>query len=66
MLTEDPAEADRLAETLEQTNRQRREEDSATLHEAVERLAEEFDSSRDFGVVLSHPGSSSAFIGPWS
>lgn len=60
MLTEDPDEADRLAETLEQTNRQRREEDRATLHDAVERLAAEFDASRDFGVVLSgegwHPG----------
>ena len=60
MLTDDPDEAERLAEMLERTNRLRREEDRATLDGALDRLAVEFDSTRDFGVVLSgegwHPG----------
>ncbi len=60
LLTADPEEARGLADELEQTNRVRREEDRATLDEALERLAGEFDATRDFGVVLSgdswHPG----------
>lgn len=60
LLTADPSEAHRLAEILERANHERREEDRVTLDQALERLSNEFDSARDFGVVLSgenwHPG----------
>ncbi len=60
LLTDDPAEADRLALHLDQTNAQRKEEDQRTLDAAFEALREEFDPARDYGVVLAgegwHPG----------
>lgn len=60
LLTDDPAEARRLAEALDETNRRRREEDSRTLEEALELLESTYDPARDFGVVLAgegwHPG----------
>lgn len=60
LLTEDPAEADRLADVLEDQNRIRQSEDRRTLDQALELLAEQYDPDRDFGVVLAaegwHPG----------
>ncbi len=60
LLTTDAREAERLAGDLERVNRLRRDEDRATLEQAIDRLPEEFDSNTDFGVVLSgegwHPG----------
>lgn len=60
LLTEDAQEAGRLARHLEEANTRRKEEDRATLDDALVRLAEVFDPGRDFGVVLEgegwHPG----------
>ena len=60
LLTSDPTEGARLAAVLDQANDQRREEDRLTLADALEHLSHEFDSARDFGVVVSgegwHPG----------
>ena len=60
LLTSDSSEADGLAAVLERANDRRREEDRATLDQALERLSVEFDSAQDFGVVLAgegwHPG----------
>ena len=60
LLTEDPDEARRLVDVLEEENRTRQEADRRTLGEALGLLALEFDPDRDFGVVLGadgwHPG----------
>ena len=60
LLTEDPDQAARLADVLEEENRTRQEEDRRTLAEALDLLASDFDPDRDFGVVLGadgwHPG----------
>jgi single-stranded-DNA-specific exonuclease len=60
LLTDDQEEAQRLAEALDRTNRARQEEDTRTLEEALELLAEEYDPAAHFGVVLAsegwHPG----------
>jgi single-stranded-DNA-specific exonuclease len=60
LLSDDPSEAASLAESLDAVNRRRREEDSRTLDEALELLAESWDPDRDYGVVLAregwHPG----------
>ena len=60
LLTEDAAEARRLAEQLDATNRSRQEEDGRTLDEALDLLGDRYDPDADFGVVLWsegwHPG----------
>jgi single-stranded-DNA-specific exonuclease len=60
LLAEDPAEAHALARELDETNRKRRDEEQATLADALAKLSAEFDPERDFGVVLAgegwHPG----------
>ncbi len=60
LLTDDGAEAMRLAKRLDVTNTRRREEDRRTLDEALAMLADCYDPNRDFGVVLAadgwHPG----------
>jgi single-stranded-DNA-specific exonuclease len=60
LLTEDRAEARRMAESLEATNKARQEEDRRTLDEALELLEADYDADADFGVVLAsegwHPG----------
>ncbi|HUF76867.1 MAG TPA: single-stranded-DNA-specific exonuclease RecJ, partial [Longimicrobiales bacterium] len=60
LLTEDAAEARRLAEQLDATNRSRQEEDGRTLDEALDLLGDRYDPEADFGVVLWsegwHPG----------
>jgi len=60
LLTDDAAEAHRLAGQLDEINRVRQEEDRRTLAEALEMLEHSFDPERDFGVVLAaegwHPG----------
>ena len=60
LLTEDPAEADELARVHEDENRVRQGEDRRTLEHALKLLARDFDSERDYGVVLAaegwHPG----------
>lgn len=55
LLTDDHAEAERLAGDLESENRRRRELDQATLDDALRILDEVYDPSRDFGVVLASP-----------
>ncbi len=60
LLTDDPAEARRLARHLDGLNTQRKEEDQRTLDAAFDQLATDFDPETDFGVVLAgegwHPG----------
>ncbi len=60
LLTEDRTEALALARELDEANRARQEEDRRTLAEALDMLAQEYDPSRDYGVVLAgegwHPG----------
>lgn len=60
LLTDDPAEARRLAAHLDRLNTERKEEDERTLEAAFDQLASSFDPARDFGVVLAgegwHPG----------
>ena len=60
LLTEDPAEAEQLAQLLDDENRMRQGEDRRTLEQALEILAETFQPERDYGVVLAaegwHPG----------
>jgi single-stranded-DNA-specific exonuclease len=60
LLTEDPAEAERLARAVDAINEARQEEDRRTLAEALELLEADYDPERDYGVVLAaegwHPG----------
>jgi len=60
LLTEDAAEARRLAEMLDTTNRSRQDEDSRTLDEALAILEGTYEPEDDYGVVLWsegwHPG----------
>lgn len=60
LLTDDREEADRLARTLEDHNRERRTEDRRVQREAEERLARDYDPDRDRAVVVWgddwHPG----------
>lgn len=60
LMTNDPKRAAELARALEDWNAQRKDEDRATLAEALDRLEETYDPERDFGVVLAgegwHPG----------
>jgi len=60
LLTDDDREARVLAGKLDETNTRRQVEDRRTLAEALDKLAEEYDPDRDFGVVLAsegwHPG----------
>lgn len=55
LLTDDPAEAERIAAELEIENRRRRELDEATLADAVRMLDRDYDPARDRGVVLASP-----------
>jgi single-stranded-DNA-specific exonuclease len=63
LLTEDESEARTLAESLDRTNRARQEEDGRTLDEALGLLEREYDSDRDFGVVLAGEGWHAGVIG---
>lgn len=60
LLTDDPAEAERLAAQLERQNAERQALDQRTLDEALEELERDYDPARDVGVVLAkegwHPG----------
>ena len=60
LLTDDPHEAERIAETLEADNHKRKQVDTRTLGEAMTRLEQSWDPDRDWGVVLAsegwHPG----------
>ncbi|HEX7120018.1 MAG TPA: single-stranded-DNA-specific exonuclease RecJ [Longimicrobiales bacterium] len=60
LLTESEAEADRIAQTLEEENRRRQAVDRKTLAEALELLERGYDPERDRAVVLAaegwHPG----------
>jgi single-stranded-DNA-specific exonuclease len=60
LLTDDQAEADSIAESLEAENRWRRQVDGETLRDAVRMLERDYDPDRDRGVVLAgegwHPG----------
>ncbi len=60
LLTDDPAEAERIAAVLEEENRWRREVDGETLKQALEMLERDFDPATSRGVVLAaegwHPG----------
>jgi single-stranded-DNA-specific exonuclease len=60
LLTDDSAEAERIAAVLEEENRWRREVDQETLRQALKILERDFDPARDRGVVLAaegwHPG----------
>jgi single-stranded-DNA-specific exonuclease len=60
LLTDDEGRGRDLAARAEEVNQARQEEDRRTLDEALARLEESYDPSRDFGVVLDgegwHPG----------
>jgi len=60
LMTSDAREAGELARILDEENQTRRDVDRRTLHEALARLARDFDPAKDFGVVLAgegwHPG----------
>ncbi len=60
LLTDDPAQARRDAESLEEINQHRRMEDRRTQEEAFAQLERTYDPQRDYGVVLAsegwHPG----------
>jgi single-stranded-DNA-specific exonuclease len=60
LLTDEPAEAERLAAQLERQNAERQELDQRTLDEALETLMQNYDEQRDVGVVIAregwHPG----------
>ncbi|HET8656287.1 MAG TPA: single-stranded-DNA-specific exonuclease RecJ [Longimicrobiaceae bacterium] len=60
LLTDDPGEAEVIADELEVENRWRREVDGQTLREAMRLLEATYDPERDRGVVLAgegwHPG----------
>lgn len=60
LLTDDPAEAERLAGVMEEENRVRRAVDQRTLGEALEMLEADYDPESDCAVVLAregwHPG----------
>lgn len=62
LLTEDPAEAKRLATVLEEENHSRRETDRRTLEEARSLLSA-FEPERDVTIVLSSPEWHSGVIG---
>lgn len=63
LLSDDPTEADPLAERLEAANVARRDVEARTLDEALGLLAESFDPLEDFGVVLAHEGWHPGVIG---
>lgn len=60
LLTDDRAEARRLAGILDDLNQARQREDRSTLDQVVDRLVDSFDPERDYGVVVAgegwHPG----------
>jgi len=60
LLSDEPAEAARLAAQLSRQNAERQAIDQRTLEEALEQLDRDFDPARDIGVVLAregwHPG----------
>ncbi len=60
LMSDDSAHSAALADTLEEANELRREEEARTLREALDQLEESFDPAEDFGVVLEgegwHPG----------
>ncbi|MGD8700786.1 MAG: single-stranded-DNA-specific exonuclease RecJ [Gemmatimonadales bacterium] len=60
LLSDDDVEAQALAEVVDAENRQRQEEDRATLEQAKALLEEAYDADRDWAIVLAaqgwHPG----------
>ena len=60
LTTDDPAEAEAIAATLEEENRWRQTVDGQTLRDALGALERGYDPDRDYGVVLAseqwHPG----------
>jgi len=60
LLTDEPAEGERLAGQLERQNAERQALDQRTLEEALEALEGAYDPGRDVGVVIArdgwHPG----------
>ncbi len=63
LMTNDYAEADRLAEKIDQTNLIRRETDALVLEEARAKAAEQFDPSGDGALVLWGDGWHQGVIG---
>lgn len=63
LLTEDEAEAAKLAAVLEEENRVRKAVDRQTLDEALDRLCEAYDPATDYGIVIAAPGWHPGVIG---
>lgn len=63
LMTRDPAEAAKLAETLEGDNRRRRKLEQRTTEEAIEALEREYDPGRDRAVVIAGDGWHQGVIG---
>lgn len=59
-VTDNHEEAQRAAEVLEKENQQRRKIDEVTFSHAVEMVEQDYDFSKDFGIILHddnwHPG----------
>lgn len=63
LVTQDPHEADRLAQQLSQMNRERQQEEARTLEEALQILQETVDLQRERALVVASPGWRSGVIG---
>jgi single-stranded-DNA-specific exonuclease len=63
LLTDDAAEAGRLAALADEENRRRKSVDRETLRQALEQLVRDYDPERDFGIVLAAPEWHTGVIG---
>jgi single-stranded-DNA-specific exonuclease len=63
LVTSDPHEADQLAQQLTQMNRERQEEESRTLAEAVQIIQETVDLRHERALVVASPGWRSGVVG---
>jgi single-stranded-DNA-specific exonuclease len=63
LLTDDAAEAGRLATLADEENRKRKSIDRETLRQALEQLVRDYDPDRDYGIVLAAPEWHTGVIG---
>jgi single-stranded-DNA-specific exonuclease len=63
LLTDDAAAAQEIAQLLDQENRNRQALDRRILEDALNMIREQFDPTRDYGLVLSSPAWHSGVIG---
>lgn len=63
LLTEDSAEADKLAKALDRTNRERRDIENKIYEAAAAMVEGEFDEKKTFGIVASGEGWTQGVVG---